>query len=581
MKQLSERGYIPLLPVILVLSLLRKVKKYRGLAVLFIGIVVMAGCWRTYYDVRTAKELNMVDFQKLYAQEKVFVGHFSDTLLRLGDAHAEEENIIAIPLALPNEWRAQTNPSLEKSNTFKRKKEPSTLLQVHLYTSQPYDSFMENERLKIPKTAFNRVDVYEKNKEKTSNNTILSILAVVAIVAGAATVSLAIALLIACNCPQVYIQEGDQFKFKSGLYSGAIFSSMERSDYLLLNMENIPGDTFNIKIENVTGEKQFINRMQMLAVHHPEGTHVLTDRHGRVFTCGLPVNPLSARSESGIDHINQVLLKDSRNVDFDDVGNSQSSSIQLEFPSSMAGRKARLILNASNTLWSGYLYKEFQAMFGNRYAEWIKKQDKKPGKETEKWIVDQSLPLKVYVQKPNGEWQYADYFQMTGNTAKRELIMEIDIPPTPFQTFHIRLETVFRFWEIDYAALDHSAQQEVTTTLLNPILAELSTGENVMKDVVTCDNDYTILAEKTSLQLKFLQSDNKVDQTSYFLVGTGYYHQSSTAKNKADVGGLMRMKKPGAFQGYSIEKYNEFNRMLASAREQGLKIGKGMEEEVR
>jgi hypothetical protein len=67
-----------------------------------------------------------------------------------------------------------------------------------------------------------------------------------------------------------------------------------------------------------------------------------------------------------------------------------------------------------------------------------------------------------------------------------------------------------------------------------------------------------------------------VDQTSYFLVGTGYYHQSAAAKNKADVAGLIRMKKPGAFQGFSIEKFNEFNQLLASAREQGYKEEKAL-----
>ena len=98
---------------------------------------------------------------------------------------------------------------------------------------------------------------------------------------------------IACNCPQVSIQNGNQFEFKSGLYSGAVNANLERSDYLLLDNFASSTDSVKIRIDNVNGEQQYINRLQLLKVTHPAGTKVLVDRNGKIYSYKAPVTPLS------------------------------------------------------------------------------------------------------------------------------------------------------------------------------------------------------------------------------------------------------------------------------------------------
>jgi hypothetical protein len=361
------------------------------------------------------------------------------------------------------------------------------------------------------------------------------------------------------------MQEGNQFEFKSGLYSGAVNSNLERSDYLLLDNFTPVRDSLQIRIDNVNGEQQFINRLQLLKVSHPEGTKVLADRNGKIYSYKGPVTPSSVRDEAGKEYNNQVRYPDSEYAGFvQPVKEGAASSLIFQFPANMAGKKARLILRANNTAWSGYLYKEFQELYGNAYTSMRDSQEKMDPSVSQNWILNQSLPLKVYVENINGEWQMTDYFQMPGNTAKRDMVMEIDIPNTPLQTVRIKLETVFRFWEIDYAALDNTEQTGIESTWLTPAKALVSTGENAMEKISATDKDYVSLTEHAYLDLQYYNLKGHHENDSYFLCGTGYYHQSPVNANNPDVAALSQFRQPGNFQKFSIGEYEKVSTDLVN-----------------
>ena len=305
--------------------------------------------------------------------------------------------------------------------------------------------------------------------------------------------------------------------FKSGLYSGAVNSNLERSDYLLLDDFSPLSDSIQLRIENVKGEEQFINRLQLLRVNHQKGTKVLADKYGNIYSYASPVAPLAVR-----DIADKEYSKALRNYDAETAGFIQprqakgdsASSLILQFPAEMSGRKARLILRASNTLWSGLLYKEFQGMYGNAYTRMREKQEKMDRSSTENWVLQQSLPLKVYVENEKGQWQLADYFQTPGNTAWRDMIMELDIPKTTLQTTRIKLETVYRFWDIDYAALDIGEQEGIEIKWLNPTKALLSTGENIADKISLNDKSYLSLKGNNYLDLLFIPSNKESKNSS-------------------------------------------------------------------
>ena len=537
-------------------------RKGRYFLTAFALVLFMAGCFREFYKTNTQNTINASNIEKLKNRQKIFFAHFQDTVVSLENLTTNGIELEAVTYQLSVEQINSLIYQKQKPNQYKLKKDPGILMQVHFYSNYPKNTFQKDstQKLSIPYTSINRLDVYEKDVKKTSTNHFLSVLLIIGIVLAGSAIFLAIA----CNCPQVYVQEGNKFEFKSGLYSGAVNSKLERSDYLLLDNFSPSSDSLKIRIENVKGEEQFINRLQLLRVKHPAGTKVLADKFGKIYSYSTPVAPLSVRDISGIDYTKQVKYKDTEQAGFVQPGTDGSaSSLIFHFPAQKSGKKARLILRAANTPWSGYLYKEFLGMQGNAYTMLRNNQEKMERSVAENWILGQSLPLKVYVENEKGEWQMADYFQTPGNTAKRDLIMELDIPATLLQTTRIKLETVYRFWDIDYAALDTDEQPVIESEWINPAKAMLSTGENMANQISREDKSYLSLKGNAYLDLIFspLKADN--DNSSYILSGTGYYHQSPANNNNPDLANLNKFKNPGAFQSYSVEEFEKVNTTLA------------------
>jgi len=112
-----------------------------------------------------------------------------------------------------------------------------------------------------PLSSICRTDVYELNKGATAANHVGTIIGVTLLVT---TISAAISIAVACNCPQLYVEDSGSYHFTNGLYSGAVYSTLERTDHVLLS--NIPAGVENIsfKIANGKEEEQFINQVQLL-----------------------------------------------------------------------------------------------------------------------------------------------------------------------------------------------------------------------------------------------------------------------------------------------------------------------------
>ena len=239
------------------------------------------------------------------------------------------------------------------------------------------------------------------------------------------------------------------------------------------------------------------------------------------------------------------------------------SNVVLSFKKPKGAGKAKLILSGKNSNWSGYVYNEFNSMFGDGMDSWKKTKENADPKEMEQWQKDQALPIMLYIQ--NGtKWKYVDYYSIVGNTAARDLIMELDLADIKEETVTIKLETVYRFWDLDYAGLDFSENEIISSSYINPLKAERSDTTNEMSNLLTNDKRYTHLTGAESVSLEFVQPVfNKSIASSYFLVGNGYYHSLKQYKGKIKKNELLEFKNKGAFNAFSRSKYNNLNNELA------------------
>lgn len=213
--------------------------------------------------------------------------------------------------------------------------------------------------------------------------------------------------------------------------------------------------------------------------------------------------------------------------------------------------------------WSGYLFKEFVSLFGNSFEKWRKQQELSTSANAEQWQIDQGLPMKVFVETEKG-WQYVDHFTLTGNTASRDMIMEIDLTGVKKNKVNVRIESTFQFWNLDMAALDFSDNAVVTSAILNPATVIKNNKENNQGQLLQKDAAYSHLLNNDYISIEFDASPSS-GNTSFFLVSSGYYHTKSPISGKTDLQALLQFKEKGAFDRFSRGKFAIIQEVLAKA----------------
>ena len=538
----------------------------------FVSVFAVSGCgfYRNFYRPGTKSTIDSSTAQKLQSVNKYFIIHFQNGVKGLENIVINGDTLNGTIVKLPEEHSKHLAPVSEKKNRVKQKDKQNTLMEVHLYSMQKPN--IADTVFAAPLSSFTRADVYELNKSATTTNHIIS---TVGIVASVAVIFSAIAVASfeppdivvpndPCNCPQVYVKNNDQYDFTSGLYSGAVYSTLERMDYLPLTSVPTGANTVSFKIANAKDEEQFINQVQLLQVNHLAEINVLADRQGNILSYQNTVAPLTASTEKNNDVKNLLTQTDEQYYSFENKANDNGfSSLELTFNKPADATNAKLLVHARNTYWGGLLNKDFINLFGSSFEKWRTKQEQADPKELAKWQTDQALPLMVYIKTDKG-WKFVDYFPLIGNTASRDMIMEINTADISADKIVIKLETTYRFWDLDFAAIDYTTNQHFETTVIDPLQAIKTDGTDQKAILLQSDKQYTHLTGEESVSFEYKVAALQNTVSSYFLVSGGYYHGLETITGKVNYKELDKFRKKGAFDKFSREKYQEVQNITAA-----------------
>jgi hypothetical protein len=529
---------------------------------IFLAVISLSSCFRNFYRTNTKSSIDDSAITSLRSTKKYFIIHFPNIIKGLEQVSVSADSISGKLVALSPEHSKNFYPNPQNNkNRVKARYKKSALMEVHLYTN--IDPKNNDSMYSASLSSFNRADVYELNRSATSINHVLS---TIGVAIGGIYVIGAIVLVATCNCPQVYISDSGNYKFASGLYSGAFYSTLERKDYLPLT--SLPGNVndFSFKISNVKNEEQFINQVQLVQVNHVKGTNVLQDRYGHLLSYENTEPPLSALINTNVDIKGTVSQTDGKYYSFNDNRNKNGfSDLILKFNNRPGTDEAKLIIHARNSYWGGALHKEFINLFGDNFEKWKEKQEKADPKKLLKWETDQALPLMVYIKTAKG-WKFVDYFPMIGNTASRDMIMEIHTADSKQQTIELKLETAYRFWDLDFIGIDYSANQNLTENVIEPLEAIKTDGSDQRERLKNTDKEYTHLIDEESIFFHYSippTSANTV--SSYFLIGDGYYHNLEHITGKTNYSKLYKLRKKGAFDKFSRETYQQVQNNVATS----------------
>lgn len=520
---------------------------------IWLFVISLSSCYQHYYRTNTQQSTDADILKRLQTSDKYFIIHFPDRNSALRNITINQNNIEGDEAPLPNWHSGELKPNPSGTNAVPHVKMDSVLTEVHLYTS---NNGVPKGRISIPLSEINRMDVYEYDQKATRLNHTLSTVGVTITTLIAVS---AVAFAIACNCPQVYIENNGNTHFNGGLYSGAIYSTLERTDYMPLPAVDTDNTKIKLSIKNVAGEEQFINSIQLLKVNHHTDENVLADRHGQIHSYKQLQSPLL---QNITDH--DVLSKrDGKVYSFNTTSSEHTSELVLKFKSEQKEGKAKLIVHAKNSGWSGYIFREFSSLFGENAEAWRNKQEKADPAVLKKWQADQSLPLMISVK--NGDsWKFVDYLPLTGNTASRDMIIAFDFVKNNSDDIEVKLETVYRFWDLDFVGLELTKSSLITKELIHAKTATDKGGIDQTSAIASNDKKYSHLVNDDAIDLQFdIFPPAPNMQSSYFLVSKGYYHNLAKFNGKPKTMELLHFKKSGGFNNFSRRKYQSINQELA------------------
>jgi hypothetical protein len=479
--------------------------------------------------------------QTLPFEEKAVILHRAEDKFYLTDCKITKEEIDA------NVYEGRFAPRLKKD------------MQLHIYVSPEFDIPEPlPARMSIPFTAVEKVEVYEVSTGKT----------IFYNVAWAAPIAVGIILLAnKGSCPFIYTFDGAGYEFAGEIYSGATHPPIERHDYLPLPALKDVGGEYKIKLANDVREIQHTNLAELWVIDHPVGAEVLVDKYGVARTLSDLRPPAEATSAGGEDVLGAVAAADGVCYvgPVPEEADADVDGIVMTFERPPGATRAKLVIQAKNSIWLDYVYGEFLDLFGDAYADWFEEQKTASAEELRQWSFDQGIPLAVYVEE-DGAWRLVDYYNLAGPMAAKRDVLAFGLPAGSSDEVKVKLEFGPLFWEIDYVALDCSADLPVQVHSVPIADAADESGGDVAALLRADDDLYYVQPEAGEYALVSFAAPEPVEGSarSAVLHTKGHYEIIRNPQGKPDLKLLYSFKKPGRFVEFSKEIYLQYYEAMVS-----------------
>lgn len=440
------------------------------------------------------------------------------------------------------------------SNSQIAKRERKTRMedaqQIHLFLNA--FSKLDEENV-----SFSVKDIFQV--DATEQAVFVNLLASIGVTAATTVVGLGTFLLIACNCPHVYIDNGKGLEFNNTLFTGAKAPQLERFDYKEIPDYFPDSYQFKLLVKNEEQEDQFTNMLELKTILHPSDVEVMADKHGNIHTIRELKQAILATDKAANSVLEFINERDDYPYRFNPENVQDLPELMLSFDASNEVNDAKLVLRARNTLWSGYVYNEFNKLFGRNFDKWVEMNKDKPKEEREKWMREQGIKLLVDV-KVNGEWKQLDEVEVFGEASMNQIV--VPIKKEFFgQNLEIRLRAGYMFWELDYVGVDFSLNESVVIKDIKVAKATGNKGTDFTQDLQADDALYMkheLANEENATEVIFedLPTSNTLKR-SFILKSKGYYMPKTDYEGKTERKRLQAFVQPAELSRFSFSLYQD------------------------
>jgi hypothetical protein len=457
---------------------------------------------------------------------------------------------------LPLDHQLFLNHGRNGKMRYKKNTEDIEVLnEVHLFI--PYDSTARaGESYTLDMNKVMKVNVLIKDKDRTTQSYVmggigitLGVIAVVSIII-AATKS---------SCPFVSAYDSNGLSLQGEIYGGAIYPQLARNDYLQLKMAPLPNGNLQVQISNELKERQYTDLAELMVVTHRKDLQMRVDENGNLFSISNPQLPLAAKAGNR-DILDLLKTPDDKQVyAFDDTIQQKGNQVELSFNRPADAKNAKLILKLKNSYWLDLVYGKMTQGFGAYYTKFIQKQQSRPVADLKRWTKEQELPMNISLKSVGG-WKQVEDITTFGPLANRETVIPLNLDSVIGNTFTVRLNCGFMFWELDYAAVDFSGPADYTLNLLSPKMAVDEAGRDVTALISIADGTYLeqpVPGNATDIEYAYIPNTDSSKTQTFILHAKGYYEHVRNFKGSANVPFLKQFKKPDALSQYSRSLYKD------------------------
>ena len=543
----------------------QQLKRHFLLIILSLTIIAFASCSRYYKAIKSTASSETVD--NLQNQNRYFILRSgSEAYYMTKIAFSDDRQTLQCELDILPQIHTLylSHGGNGKMRYIASQHDDVVLSEVHVFMKSS-DS-IHTGPFSMNMNQIQKMDIIEKDKKRTTNSYILGgVIAAATVIPFVFAISAATKVTspnqyvpnVGCS-PQAYTVINNRSELNGTLCSGAIYASLKRTDYLPVNKIDPNSDTLNLIVRGEKNEELMLKNFQLMQVNHGSQQKILVDKNGQVLAYRNPIAPLHAFIGQGIDVLRDINAPDEKYYSFTNQNENGGSSVVLDFTKPLEATSGKLIVRGKNSNWAYYVFNEFKKLYGTYYQSLILKKDKANPSRVLQCEVNQSLPLMVSVNNGKG-WKIVDYFFTPGNAASRDMIMQLNLNDFKNQDhIQIKLQTVYRFWDIDYAAIDFSNDLPVSVSYIMP--TEFYKSGNISQPVQFSKNDTSCLhiLGNEQLHITFKVNDNAGGaESTYFLKGDGYYHDKTVFKGKPQLTELRKCTGKGAFDNFSRRRFEE------------------------
>ncbi len=500
-------------------------------------------------------------------------------LLKNVNVRLDKEDMTGILESIPEDHQAYIKD--EKLTYSYDSKTKPVLQELHIYA--PLEPTAKiGSMVTIPISSISRMEIIERDKKRSTTNTILL---AVGVTAGTAAVIGIISASSApdinwtptptptkplepegMSCPFVSAYDGEDFIFQGEAFGGALFHSVARQDYLPLPSMSF-GPELRLMISNERKEHMYIDVADLLLVEHSAGDKVLVDPNGNLIRVHAMGKPKEAIMNGQKEMLNRISELDNVFCSFNDT--DQSSSINeliVKFDHPGRGKDLSLYLNLRDSPWLEHIFEQFMSKYGEEYKAFEETMDTKSAEELYLWQEIHQVPLTISVKTTEG-WKEVTKTRFVGPVMNREIAISLDGIELKDPIIEVSFKTGFLYWEIDQIALATVSRiSPESIQILKPSVAIDEKGKDKLRLISELDDQFLeqpVRGNKAYLTYQFKEFSGSKTYSAFLHTG-GYYKVLHEFEGPMDQQFFSRYDKPGGLSDFSMRSYLEVSQYTSS-----------------